>query len=736
MSASQSPKQKSNLTKRMLVLCGTIALLQTVFAGILGWMVSDTFAQMEKFKRAKNIVGTLSRLSNLTQSMTIGVLESITTRHAQETPDMFVQRYTPIAGTYPKELITLKRELKNYPDLRKELEDLVDGYQEGVDLMAKLKSNLTEQSRQHYMILYKLQEASNKTTAQLENLEDKFKRLEAAANEELVTQSNEMIFFALAAGTILNLGVAFLLFRYVFVAVTSRLKIVADNTVNMALGKPLTEPVTGHDEIAQLDNAIRELSYVLEDYKSKERTILENAAEFICSVNEKGVFVEVNLASSSLWGYTPDELIGRRISSLINPDETVETLDAIERLYVERQSVTFENTVRKKDGNHIELAWSAQPADESGSAVMIAQDITDRNRVQRLIRESEEQFRTIIDSLPVAVLSLNSTFQITACNPTTTKFFQYHANELLGREFSTLFTSGVVSGADDAGMVRAAETQAIELQSYRKDRTPLAVSLNVNRLSNRGKDYYLAVLQDITARREIENVKRDFISMISHDLRSPLTSLHGTLGMMAAQLEDAKDALRTAEEENEREILIDAENKVGKLVHLINDFLDLEKIESGSFAFETQEVSLLKLVNLAAEKLNETCPDMNRTISCVSEDATATLRVDLERAILAIVSFASAVIRFSPDGHDVVVHADKRPGRISMFITANNCAIPENTRETCLKRYAIVDLAQHDTWTVSGLSLALARATVEAHRGNLEIERKNDVDGFALTFPT
>lgn len=727
-------KPTLNLTKRMLILCGTIALLQTAFAGYLGLMINDTFSQMEKVKRAKNIVGRLSRLSNLTQTMTLEVLENVTRHSHQRDANTYMQGYASIAANYPKEFTQLKRDFKNNPEVKKEFEKLLDDYQDGVDLMVKLSQNLAE-SRQHYFLLYKLQETSNSTTEQLEKLNDKFTRDEQIASDKLKSQSIEMIVFTLAVGVTINLGIAFLLFRYVFVQVTKRLKIVADNTVNLAMGKPLAEPITGADEIAQLDNAIRDLGHTLEDYKSKERTILENAAEFICSINDKGVFVEVNQASSALWGYSQDELIGRRLSSLIQPEQTESTLEAIEKLFNQRQSISFENTVRTKGGEHLELLWSAQPGDDSGSVVMIAHDITERNRVQRLMRESEERFRKIIDSLPVTVLSLNSAFQITAANPTTTQMFQYHANELLGRDFSILFTSGTTAGADEADMVKAAETQPLELQSYRKDKTPLAVSFMASRLSSHGKDYFLAVLQDITTRREIENVKRDFISMISHDLRSPLTSLHGTLGMMAAQLEDAKLTLQSAQEKNEHEILLEAENKVGKLVHLINDFLDLEKIESGSFAFETQEANVLKLVTLANETLNETCPDKNRTITCDSRDATATFRVDVDRLVLALVSFASAAIRFSKDSNTVLVTAERTPGRVSMFITCEGCLIPNATRQSCLKRYAIVDLAQHDTWTVSGLSLALARATVEAHRGTLEIETRDGRDGFSISLP-
>jgi len=718
----------------MLVLCGSIALLQILFLGAIGWMVSQTNAQLEKQRRVKVVVGILSRLSNTTQRHTLGVLEVVTSKTAAIEPGGFVKHYTKIlkVDSIPRDLAQLKRELRNYPETQSDVKGLEESYRAGLDLIDKLKMNLKTDSRMHYFLLYKLQEASNTSTEQLEKLESKFRHLEEAASEELQSQTDLLYNLALIFGLITNTTVAFLLYRFFLKDVIGRLSVVADNTVKLALGKPLSNRLVGSDEIAQLDESIRNLGHTLDDYKSKERTILENAAEFICSINDKGVFVQVNQASSSLWGYTPDELIGRRMSSVILQEETADTLSAIEKLFHERVPVTFENTVRHKEGAHLELLWSAQPGDDTSSVVMIAHDITERNRVLRLIKESEEQFRTIIDNLPVAVLTLSNAFQIRSANPTTTRMFQYLTNELLGRDFGLLFAGVSVAATDEASIVNAARTQAIELQAWRKNKTPLAVALNVSRYLSHGKEVFLAVLQDITTRREIELVKRDFISMISHDLRSPLTSLHGTLGMMAAQLEDAP---ATTENAHEKQILFETENKVGKLVHLINDFLDLEKIESGSFSFETQEATLLKMISAASERLQETCPDMERTIVCQSKDSNVPIRVDFERMVLAIVSFASAVIRFSPQSKEVVVTSDRMPNRITIFISGEGCTIPEHTRETCLKRYAIVDLAQHDTWTVSGLSLALARATIEAHRGTLAIETKHGQDGFTLSLP-
>ncbi|MDZ4838091.1 MAG: PAS domain S-box protein [Candidatus Melainabacteria bacterium] len=718
----------------MFILLGTFALLQTIFLSSVGWAVIETSEQLEKARRVKLVVSTLSRLSNLTQELTLGVLNVVGSPDAV-TDDLqgWASDYNRVANQFSKELAQLKRSLKSYPETRKELDELVDSYQVGIDLMNRLKSELNFDTHKHYFLLYKLQEASNLTTEQLEKLESKFGHIEESTSDELQAQSEWLFKIALSLGVIVNITAAYLLYRFFVIKELGRLQVVADNTINLALEKPLAAPVFGDDEIAELDRSIRDLSYVLDDYKSKERTILENAAEFICSINNKGIFTAVTQASSALWGYNRDEIIGRRISSLIHPDETADTLAAIDTLFNERIPISFENTVRQKDGSDVEVVWSAQPGEEFDTVVMIAHDITERNRVNRLIRESEEQFRTIIDSVPATVLTLSNGFQIRAANPTTTKMFQYQPGELLGKDFSMLFTGSATQHAEDASIVKAAQTHAIELQALRKDLTPIAVSLNVNRFVNHGKDNFLAVLQDITTRREIELVKRDFISMISHDLRSPLTSLHGTLGMMSAQIQ----AVESDDKRHklEYEILLESESRIGKLVNLINDFLDLEKIESGSFAFETNEVTVLKLVSTAAEQLNEALPDSERTLKYDTQDSASKVRVDLDRIVMALLSFVSAIIRFSPRTSAAIVTSEKLPGRVSIFVTAEGCSIPQETRESCLQRYAIVELGQHETWTVSGLSLALARATIEAHQGSLVIETREGRDGFNFTLP-
>lgn len=726
-------KQQSSLKTRTLILLGAIALLQTIFLGSVGWTVIETSGQLEKVRRVKLVVSTLSRLSNLTQEMTLGVLKVVTSREtATKEPQRWVQDYNSVASQFSKELGQLQRLLKAYPETKTELKELVDGYQVGVDLMNRLKSQLDFDTNRHYFILFKLQDASNLTTAQLERLESKFRRIEEATNEELRAQSDWLFHSALYFGFIVNAIAAYVLYQFFVRKELGRLQVVADNTVNLAVGKPLAKPVSGDDEIAQLDRAIRDLGHVLDDYKSKERTILENAAEFICSINNKGVFIEVSQASSELWGYNRDEIVGRRISSLIQPDETEETLTAIETLFNERVPVSFENTVRHKNGNYFELAWSAQPGDDFDTVVMIAHDITERNRVNRLIRQSEEQFRTIIDSLPATVLTLSDTFQIRAANPTTTKMFQYQPGELLGKDLSVLFTRTSKSHTEGAHIVKAAQTHAIELHALRKDMTPIAVSLNVNRIAKHNKDNYLAVLQDITTREEIEMVKRDFISMISHDLRSPLTSLHGTLGMMSAQIQARPLSKDT---KKEYEILIESEKSMGKLVNLINDFLDLEKIESGSFAFETREVTMLNLIRSASEKLKEAFPDSNLTLSYDTADSTSSVRIDIERMVAALLSLVSAITQFSQNSSTAIFTTEKQSGIIHLFVTAEGCAIPVETRDKCLSRYAIVDFGQNETWTVSGLSLALARATIEAHRGSLNIESRDGRDGFAVRLP-
>src|SRR5262249_24972373 len=160
--------------------------------------------------------------------------------------------------------------------------------------------------------------------------------------------------------------------------------------------------------------------------------------------------------------------------------------------------------------------------------VCVARDVTERTRINNLIKKSERRFSSIVEQLPVAVVSCDRSFVIESVNPATGRLFNYQPNELLGKRVEVLFygtSSGfqkIEMSADLRQLMELATKEATHLSVKRSDQAQVPVELNLSSYEAPQGQRYLACFTDISTRVELEMAKRDFVSMIGHDLRSPL----------------------------------------------------------------------------------------------------------------------------------------------------------------------------------------------------------------------
>jgi PAS domain S-box-containing protein len=127
-----------------------------------------------------------------------------------------------------------------------------------------------------------------------------------------------------------------------------------DNTLRLAADKPLNPPIKGEDEIAHLDLVFRNMAQGLAEARRKERAVVDNAVDVICSVDEQGKFTAVNPAAHTSWGYTPDELLGKRLASIVFDEDISHTNNAIQRIIAEQEQSSFDNRILCKDGSVVD----------------------------------------------------------------------------------------------------------------------------------------------------------------------------------------------------------------------------------------------------------------------------------------------------------------------------------------------------------------------------------------------
>ena len=171
----------------------------------------------------------------------------------------------------------------------------------------------------------------------------------------------------------------------------------------------------------------------------KERAIVENAVDVICSIDVDGKFVQVSHACFSVWAYKPEELMGRRFIELVIPEDHQETIRSCELYALKKGRTQFENRTRRKDGQVVTVLWSTYWSESERSMFCVAHDITQRKLAEDAIRASEERIRKIIENMLVGLVIMTKEGYIEQINPACEKIFGYRAEDLVGKHFMSVF---------------------------------------------------------------------------------------------------------------------------------------------------------------------------------------------------------------------------------------------------------------------------------------------------------
>jgi signal transduction histidine kinase len=219
--------------------------------------------------------------------------------------------------------------------------------------------------------------------------------------------------------------------------------------------------------------------------------------------------------------------------------------------------------------------------------------------------------------------------------------------------------------------------------------------------------------QDITERREVERAKDEFISMVSHELRTPLTSIRGSLGLLES------GALGPLPEKGQRMIEIAVQN-TDRLVRLINDILDIERIDSGAIDMHQQPCDAAELIEQAIHGVEQLAADAQVTLTSDGEPAMLCALPD--RVIQTLTNLISNAVKFSPVSGTVRVCCRRQGGQVLFQVTDEGKGIPADKLGSIFERFQQVDASDAREKGGTGLGLAICRKIVEHHGGRIWVE--------------
>jgi signal transduction histidine kinase len=214
---------------------------------------------------------------------------------------------------------------------------------------------------------------------------------------------------------------------------------------------------------------------------------------------------------------------------------------------------------------------------------------------------------------------------------------------------------------------------------------------------------------EILEQKRIERLKNDLISVISHELRTPLTSIHGALNLLQSglggELNDQGQRLLDVAYRNSR-----------RLVRLVNDLLDLQRIESGTMTFNLRPVELQSLLEQSVEASQTYASQLGISLVLQRVPAGMRVRVDTDRMMQVMTNLLSNAAKFSPRGEPVVVEVTRRGGGIRVEVTDRGPGVPTEFRGRIFQKFAQATPADRGG---SGLGLSITKAIVETMGGHV-----------------
>ena len=349
----------------------------------------------------------------------------------------------------------------------------------------------------------------------------------------------------------------------------------------------------------------------------------------------------------------------------------------------------------------------------------LERDIARRERVERELRTSEARYRHLVENASDLIVQTDGRGIIRYANEAASRLFGLAPEAMEGMPFLRLVRPDARRGAcrfyaDQLRRRQAASYQ--ELPAVTGDGRELWLELSVRLTWEGGRlTAAQAVGRDVTERRQGERLKDEFISVASHELRTPLTSIRAALGLLESGLMDkqperARHTLRIATRNSER------------LARLLNDILDLERLNSGAVRVERRPYDVAEVMNQAAETVRVAAEAAG--VLLVVAPARATACLDADRMCQVLVNLLGNAVKFSPAGGTVWLAAAQDEGGVTFTVRDQGRGIPADKLDAVFQRFTQVDVSDARDKGGSGLGLAICRTIVEQHGGRIWVESR------------
>jgi len=465
--------------------------------------------------------------------------------------------------------------------------------------------------------------------------------------------------------------------------------------------------------------------------------IVESAPNAIILVNKDGKIAFINKQTEKLFLYDRSELIGQSIEVII-PERYRARHPGFRTMFFDSPHARSMGAGRelfalRKDGTEFPVEIGLNPlVSVEGTLVLAAIiDITERKR-------AEERFRLVVESAPNAMVLINAEGNTTLVNSQTEKIFGFSREELINREVEKILPSlfsdeglGLQNLFFDTPKMGSA-SKVINLFAMRKDGSLFPVEISFHPIENPEGTLVLAIIIDITERQnqEANRLKSEFLTNMSHELRTPMNAIIGFSEMLID---------RKVGDLNEKQIeyLNDIYASGAHLLRLINDVLDLSKIEAGRIELIIEPFDIIGVIEEVIKVVRPIADRKNISISLLLSGEVNNISIDKSKFKQILYNLLSNAIKFSDLGGNITIETVPVEGdRFLLKVKDLGIGIAKEDLTKLFIPFVQLDSGTARKQEGSGLGLVLAKKIAELHKGKIGVESEiNKGSTFTVTLP-
>jgi len=479
------------------------------------------------------------------------------------------------------------------------------------------------------------------------------------------------------------------------------------------------------------------------------KDLFENTSDLIHFLNINGTIEIVNTSWLKTLGYQLNEVVGKNIRTFIHPPCVEEYEKARNRSIASSERIELVTNFLTKDGKEVILEGQIGCSNNSGNTLYtrgVFKNISSKKIAEKRIEESEKRLKTFFKSGPDAIVVIDENQQILEWNPKAEIIFGFSADEVIGKPLSETIIPHQYREAHKKGMSHFLKTgegpvlnKTIEITALHKKGNTFYINLSISNVKLEGHWIFIAFISDISERKKteealirkeaellqaklLEEKKDEFISIASHELKTPLTTIKAYAQLALSILKD-NDQIPV------QQYLTKVDQYAGKLNSLLNELLDVSRIHAGKLRLSQTEVDINLFLPEVLNSIQHITP-AHKII--LEKNEVFKIKIDPLRLEQVITNIISNAAKYSPGKENIIVKSIKNEDKIIVSFQDFGIGIPKEKISKIFDRFYRVDEVAKN-FSGLGIGLFISSEIIKNHGGMIWVE-SNEGEGSTFYF--